>query len=59
MKKYRLLSTGGTVSLHQFTLERALDEFNNSTAIIAIVTPRKHKIIKVKVGVNKIWTCKT
>ncbi len=54
MKKYRLLSTGGTVSLHQFTLERALDEFNNSTAIIAIVTPRKHKIIKVKVGVNKI-----
>ena len=45
MKKYRLLSSGGSVSHKLYTLDEAIKELN--TAIIAVVTPKNNKVVKV------------
>ena len=43
-KKYRVMSTGGSISYKLYSIEDARKEL--STAIIAIVTPRSHNVVE-------------
>lgn len=45
--KYRLMTSGGSISYKLFSLKDAQTELNGSGAIIAIVSPNSHRIIEV------------
>lgn len=44
--KYRLLTADGSISHKLFDLEDALKEMLQSKAVIAIVAPKSHKVIR-------------
>lgn len=48
MKYFRVVSEGGSVSRKLFTLEDAKSEVMSSGAIMAVVTPRTHKVVFAK-----------